>query len=406
MYSSSHPSLPEHITPLLPPPPFEGSTTRKPSDRSLLNEMEKSVASASYPTSDVEDSTVFTARRVRVQELDVLDMPAPAPSSSTSTNGRPLPPGLVPLSSRHAWRDSLSVITGSSNGAGITTDVLDAEPPQAGDGWKSLAGGLPGVSAGPADPSQQRTTFGTSSIKEILWYLNEDLCTLCARTQAPTLHVHLRALHLHPPPVFSHSQATTSSASLNFSRPFGTISPSVRAFGHADPSRQPHVDSWPYALVLCSLNQRSGVWEDAFGHFVFASFASAFMLKLLHSEFAQLLTHQMEDEIFELIGRLITTLQDGDIDERHTLRLMAHIETLSHSHLTSFPFAPSKAHVRTAASASSRSQASIPPAPPSPSQDSRAPPTPPVPSTLSASTPPAQTPGPATNTGYFASVLT
>jgi hypothetical protein len=31
----------------------------------------------------------------------------------------------------------------------------------------------------------------------------------------------------------------------------------------------------------------------------------------------------MEDEIFELIGRLITMLQNGAIDERHTPRLMA-----------------------------------------------------------------------------------
>ncbi|KAG2348652.1 hypothetical protein BDR05DRAFT_996025 [Suillus weaverae] len=69
MYSSSHPSLPEHIGPLLPPPPFEGTAMRKPSDRSLLNEKEKSVCSASYPTSDLEDSKVFTARCVRIQEL-------------------------------------------------------------------------------------------------------------------------------------------------------------------------------------------------------------------------------------------------------------------------------------------------------------------------------------------------
>ncbi|KAG1745594.1 hypothetical protein EDD22DRAFT_958507 [Suillus occidentalis] len=65
------------------------------------------------------------------------------------------------------------------------------------------------------------------------------------------------------------------------------------------------------------------------GRFVFASFASAFMLKLLCPEFAQLLTRQVEDEIFELIGRPITTLQDVAIDERPTPRLMAHIETLS-----------------------------------------------------------------------------
>lgn len=273
MYSSSHPSLPEHITPLLPPPPFEGSTTRKPSDRSLLNEMEKSVASASYPTSDVEDSTVFTARRVRVQELDVLDIPAPAPFSSASTIGRPLPPGLVPLSSRHAWRDSLSVITGSSNGAGIAIDVLDAEPPRAGDGWKSLAGGFLGVSAGSADPSQQRTTFGTVSLD--IAVENPGLIFLLIQLQV--IHqgnplasergsLHSMRSHLSPYSARSSSGsapasfarvfnlsgsnssrpsansaysrvATTSSASLNPSRPFGTISPSVRAFGHADPLR-------------------------------------------------------------------------------------------------------------------------------------------------------------------------
>ncbi|KAG1766298.1 hypothetical protein EDD22DRAFT_950661 [Suillus occidentalis] len=62
---------------------------------------------------------------------------------------------------------------------------------------------------------------------------------------------------------------------------------------------------------------------------VFAPFASAFMLKLLRPEFVQLLTRQIEVEIFELIGRLITTFQDGAIDERHTPRLMVHIETLS-----------------------------------------------------------------------------
>jgi hypothetical protein len=40
-------------------------------------------------------------------------------------------------------------------------------------------------------------------------------------------------------------------------------------------------------------------------------------------EFAQLLTRQLEDKVFELIGRLITTLQNVAIDERHTPRLMA-----------------------------------------------------------------------------------
>ncbi|KAG2116887.1 hypothetical protein BD769DRAFT_1058247 [Suillus cothurnatus] len=410
MYSSSHPSLPEHIAPLLPPPPFEGTATRKPSDRSLFNEKEKSVRSASYPASDLEDSKVFTARRVRVQELgsrspqdddstntqpvagpgswrnsfsrlrrswfgssssrsgsnsrrgsdkdaeavqsllgrrlgvgytpagerpmsgvsaksavsgntvyhdavsrmgtpvslpsraitpasqrgstvpatdfvlpmpsgappayddpydslgsrgpsplsptgiDVLDIPAPAPFSSASASGKPLPPGLVPLSSRHAWRDSLSVITGSSNGAGITIDVLDAEPPRAGDGWRNLAGGFLGISEGP-DPSEQRTPFGTPQVihqgnplvseRGSLHSMRSHLSPYSARSSsgsAPTSFA--RAFNLsgsnssRPSANSAHSRvATMSSASLNSSRPFGPISPSVSALGHADPSQ-------------------------------------------------------------------------------------------------------------------------------------------------------------------------
>ncbi|KAG2363802.1 hypothetical protein BDR07DRAFT_875654 [Suillus spraguei] len=408
MYSSSHPSLPEHIAPLLPPPPFEGTATRKPSDRSLLNEKEKSVRSASYPTSDLEDSKVFTARRVRVQELgsrspqdddstntqpvagpgswrnsfsrlrkswfgssssrsgsnsrkgsdkdaeaaqsllgrrlvgytpagerpmssvsaksaisgntvyhdaisrmgtpvslpsraitpasqrgsavpatdfgppmrsgappayddpydlpssrnpsplsptgiDVLDIPAPAPFSSASTNGRPLPPGLVPLSSRHAWRDSLSVITGSSNGAGITIDVLDAEPPRAGDGWRNLAGGFLGASAGP-DPSEQRTPFGTPQVihqgnplvseRGSLHSMRSHLSPYSARSSsgsAPTSFARVFNLSgsnsSRPSANSAQSRVATSSASLNSNRPFGPISPSVSALGHADPSQ-------------------------------------------------------------------------------------------------------------------------------------------------------------------------
>ncbi|KAG2147709.1 uncharacterized protein EDB93DRAFT_1205927 [Suillus bovinus] len=410
MYSSSHPSLPEHIAPLLPPPPLEGTATRKPSDRSLLDEKEKSVRSASYPTSDLEDSKIFTARRVRVQELgsrspqdddstntqpiagptswrnsfsrlrrswfgssssrsgsnsrkgsdkdpeaaqsllgrrlgvgytpagerpmssvsaksaisgntvyhdavsrmgtpvslpsraitpasqrgsvvpatdfahsmpsgappayddpydlmgsrvpsplsptgvDVLDTPAPAPFSSASTSGRPLPPGLVPLSSRHAWRDSLSVITGSSNDAGITIDVLDAEPPRAGDGWRNLTSGHLGVSAG-LDPSEQRTTFGTPQLihqgnplvseRGSLHSMRSHLSPYSARSSSGSAPASsARVFNLsgsnssRPSANSAHSRvATMSSASLHSSRPFSPISPSVSAFGHADSSR-------------------------------------------------------------------------------------------------------------------------------------------------------------------------
>jgi len=61
------------------------------------------------------------------------------------------------------------------------------------------------------------------------------------------------------------------------------------------------------------------------GHFVFASFASAFLLKLLRPEFASLLSKEQESDIFELIGRLIQTLSSPKIaiDDRHMPKLYA-----------------------------------------------------------------------------------
>ncbi|KIK64122.1 hypothetical protein GYMLUDRAFT_40371 [Collybiopsis luxurians FD-317 M1] len=64
---------------------------------------------------------------------------------------------------------------------------------------------------------------------------------------------------------------------------------------------------------------------SADGHFIFASFASAFLLKLLRPEFAKLLSKEEENEIFNLIGRLIQTLSSSAIaiDDRHTPKLYA-----------------------------------------------------------------------------------
>ncbi|KAF8804042.1 hypothetical protein BYT27DRAFT_7194756 [Phlegmacium glaucopus] len=61
------------------------------------------------------------------------------------------------------------------------------------------------------------------------------------------------------------------------------------------------------------------------GHFVFASFASAFLLKLLRPEFSSFLTKDQEINVFDLIGRLIQTLSSPKIaiDDRHTPKLYA-----------------------------------------------------------------------------------
>ncbi|OBZ72956.1 Protein priB [Grifola frondosa] len=64
---------------------------------------------------------------------------------------------------------------------------------------------------------------------------------------------------------------------------------------------------------------------EQYGHFVFASFASAFLLKLIRPEFAKLISRDRETEIFDIIGRLIEKLSSPEIaiDDRHTPKLHA-----------------------------------------------------------------------------------
>ncbi|KAH6903859.1 hypothetical protein BKA70DRAFT_1373739 [Coprinopsis sp. MPI-PUGE-AT-0042] len=77
--------------------------------------------------------------------------------------------------------------------------------------------------------------------------------------------------------------------------------------------------------MLDSLAPSGYMRYAADGYFVFASFASAFLLKLLRPELSKYLTKEGENEIFDLISRLITTLSSTEIaiDDRHTPRLYA-----------------------------------------------------------------------------------
>ncbi|KAI0084549.1 hypothetical protein BDY19DRAFT_970897 [Irpex rosettiformis] len=60
-------------------------------------------------------------------------------------------------------------------------------------------------------------------------------------------------------------------------------------------------------------------------HFIFGTFASAFLLKLLKPEFSNMISKEQEEDIFQLIGRLIQTLNSPEIaiDDRHTPKLHA-----------------------------------------------------------------------------------
>ncbi|KAI9508712.1 fungal-specific transcription factor domain-containing protein [Russula earlei] len=59
------------------------------------------------------------------------------------------------------------------------------------------------------------------------------------------------------------------------------------------------------------------------GYFVFAAFASAFMLKLLRPECSRFITPGLETEVYQVIERLIATIGSPQIaiDERHTPKL-------------------------------------------------------------------------------------
>jgi hypothetical protein len=61
------------------------------------------------------------------------------------------------------------------------------------------------------------------------------------------------------------------------------------------------------------------------GWFLIASFASAFLFKLLRPQFKALVSTAQETEILELVGRLIQTLSSPDIaiDDRHTPKVYA-----------------------------------------------------------------------------------
>ncbi|KAF7366045.1 hypothetical protein MVEN_00480700 [Mycena venus] len=61
------------------------------------------------------------------------------------------------------------------------------------------------------------------------------------------------------------------------------------------------------------------------GHFMLTAFASAFLLKLLRPEFSHLVPKVEENQVYDLIGRLIQTLSSPEIaiDDRHTPKLYA-----------------------------------------------------------------------------------
>ncbi|KAG8212821.1 hypothetical protein J3R82DRAFT_11115 [Butyriboletus roseoflavus] len=217
-------------------------------------------APPAYAISDPYDSVGSRGSFPFSQGVDILDLPVPQPASPFAASGGTsaaarnvaTPPGLGDSQVR-AWRDSLSVITGSSNNPSITIDVLDAEPPMAGEGWRSMAA-LLGTStdeAGP-DSGERRATVGTPRLVHQPHPMQSDKGSLHSMHSplsphsrssgsAPMSHVFLGSNSSRPS---AHSRVQTmSSGSVRSGslssfghRQGGPVSPSVSAFGGATES--------------------------------------------------------------------------------------------------------------------------------------------------------------------------
>ncbi|KAL4062939.1 hypothetical protein V8B97DRAFT_2089916 [Scleroderma yunnanense] len=122
-------------------------------------------APPAYALQDPYDSMGSRGSFPYPQGVDVLDLPVPVPASPfTASMGtsRGTPPGVQ--AQERALGESLSVITGSSDEANIAIDVLDAEPPRAGEGWRAMAEGrLIGRGSG-SDNGERHTTLGTPQL--------------------------------------------------------------------------------------------------------------------------------------------------------------------------------------------------------------------------------------------------
>lgn len=100
---------------------------------------------------------------------DILDMPAPASisqfSSASSRGGVPFPPGLGmgQLPTPRSWYESSSSEAGGD--VGITVDMLEDEPPRAGDRWRFMA-----RNASLSYPAH-RSSFGVVSLTNVFSFV-------------------------------------------------------------------------------------------------------------------------------------------------------------------------------------------------------------------------------------------
>jgi hypothetical protein len=181
LYHDAYSSVPS--TPVLALPPRAVTPPEAPAEEQAWMSGSSSAPPPAYEDPYSDSAPGGTSLSTQTGTGDILDTPVPSAiphfvsssslrdtntSSSIALRNNPYPPGLA-LVSPKAWANSDLSSTASSpvhlvsphmdspGGGGtdvtIDIDILEEEPPNAGEGWRTIASGLFG-------PAGRRTTFG------------------------------------------------------------------------------------------------------------------------------------------------------------------------------------------------------------------------------------------------------
>lgn len=254
LYHDAYSSAPS--TPVLALPPRAVTPPEAPAAEQAWMSGSSSAPPPAYEDPYTDSAPGGTSLSTQTGTGDILDTPAPSAiphfvsSSSTNTSSsialrnHPYPPGLA-LVSPKAWANSDMSSTGSSpvhlvsphmdspggGGADVTIDIdiLEEEPPNAGEGWRTIASGLFG-------PAGRRTTFGLPQYVYQPELLSEQGS------------LHSMRSHLAPS-----SRSTGSASASRMGGSFGSNSSRPSAYSVASAANN-------------SLNRQGSIGSDGFGH--------------------------------------------------------------------------------------------------------------------------------------------
>ena len=279
VYHDAYSSAPS--TPVLALPPRAVTPPEAPAEGQAWISGSSSAPPPAYEDPYADSAPGGTSLSTQTGTGDILDTPAPSAiphfasspslrdtntSSSIALRNHPYPPGLALVSSK-VWANSDLSSAGSSpvhlvtphmdspgrGGAdvAIDIDILEEEPPNAGEGWRTMASGFFG-------PAGRRTTFG--------------LVCFCSFIFSRFLFTHHHDLfqpqYVYQPDFLSEQGSLHSMRShlAPSSRSTGSASASRREMGGSFGSNSSRPSAYSAASAANnSLNRQGSIGSDGFG---------------------------------------------------------------------------------------------------------------------------------------------